>query len=110
MDHRCQITTPGRRICDACLRGLRRDLAALPDLYDACAGAETRTAIQAVLTSWAALVATEWRTPAPGAGVPDLTAFLSRHGDWLACHGGAPLLVEDAAELVAAARPALQPA
>jgi hypothetical protein len=107
MDHRCQITTPGRRICDGCLRRLQRDLAALPALYDACDRGETRTAIEAVLTSWAALVATEWRTQAPGTRVPALAAFLSRHGDWLACHGGAQLLVEDAAELVDVA--ALQP-
>lgn len=103
MDHRCRITTPGRRICDGCLRRMHRDLAALPGLYAACGRDETRTAILAVLTSWAALVATEWRTPAPGAEVPALAAYLSRHGDWLACHGGAPLLVDDAAELVDAA-------
>lgn len=108
MDHRCQITTPGRRICDACLRRLHRDLTALPTLYAACDRPETRTAMQAVLTSWAALVATEWRVPAPAPTVPALAAFLDRHANWLASHGGADLLVDDAAELVDAAT--LQPA
>lgn len=118
MEHRCR--TPAA--CETCRTRLRANLAALPTLYDACgqalrpaerghtlervsgsrtfspvndAAVEVRVSIQAVLASWAVLVADERRVTAPGGEVPRLVRFLTRHLDWLTAH---PLAADVLAE------------
>jgi hypothetical protein len=125
--HVCSPTMPERRLCGACLTLSRKMLRALPLLYEDCVHAmdpaprgpviekvsgtrsvhsvnetavEARTKIEAVLASWAGLVADERGLPARGAGVAHLTRFLAAQLDWLAAHPGAADFVTEIDDLV----------
>jgi hypothetical protein len=127
--HVCSPTPPERRLCQACLTLSRKILRALPLLYEDCVHAmnpqprgriiekvsgtrpahsvnetavEARTRIEAVLASWAGLVADERGLLARGDDVAHLTRFLTAHLDWLAAHPGAADFVTEIGELVAA--------
>jgi hypothetical protein len=126
--HVCSPTMPERRLCRACLALSRKILRALPLLYEDCVHAmnppprghilekvsgtrsvhsvnetavEARTKIEAVLASWAGLVADERGLLARGDDVGHLTRFLAVHLDWLAAHPGAADFVAEIGELVA---------
>ncbi|HZB30913.1 MAG TPA: hypothetical protein VE465_12190 [Streptosporangiaceae bacterium] len=126
--HECAPTAPERRLCRGCLTLSRKILRALPLLYEDCVHAidppprghviekvsgtrpvhsvnetavDARTNIEAVLASWAGLVAGERRLPASGGDVGHLTRFLTAHLDWLAAHPGAADFVAEIGELVA---------
>jgi hypothetical protein len=126
--HLCSSTVPERRLCRACLALSRKILRALPLLYEDCVHAmdqprhghiiekvsgtrpvhsinetavEARTKIEAVLASWAGLVADERGLLTRRDDVGHLTRFLTVHLDWLATHPGAADFVAEIGELVA---------
>lgn len=125
--HVCAPTMPERRLCRPCLSLSREMLRALALLYEDCVHAmnpaprgpviekvsgsrpvhsvnetavEARAKIEAVLASWAGLVADERGLTARGADVRHLTRFLAAQLDWLAAHPGAADFVAEIDELV----------
>lgn len=127
----------GLRLCGDCLRQARKNLTALPDLYEECvdyvfggprnptrqrvtgtremaplndSAIETRSNITGVLASWASTVAEEKGVPAPGSSVGCLTDFLVAHLDWLAGHPAAVHFADETENLVAQARRTVDPA
>lgn len=129
--HRCTAALPGLRLCRDCLDRTRKNLTALPALYEECAGAimpetrdgvrekvsrsrqphtplgeaalEARTRIRSVLASWARLVIHERRLAARPGDVGDVARFLTVHLDWLAARPVAVDVVTEVDELVARA-------
>ncbi|MEV6655097.1 hypothetical protein [Streptomyces sp. NPDC051219] len=123
------------RLCSGCWDRLALDLRGLPRLYEECglrlggsdqprertsggplpgmpfntAAAETRSAIQGVLRSWAAVVVAERRVTAPGGTVSALALFLARHAGWLGGHQAAADVSEEVARLVRRARRVIDP-
>lgn len=120
---------PGARsLCPSCRDRLVRTLDSLPVLYADCVrgvapsvvrvirraparvgspspgGADIRSAIRAVLASWAGLVAGERGITPPARDVPALARFLGRHADWLSGHSTAGDLVEEIQDLAGTAR------
>lgn len=127
--HRCVAPLPGLRLCRGCLTRTRKNLAALPGLYEECAHAvgpasghrvrekvsgtltphnplneaavEARTRVQSVLASWTRLVIDERGLTARRGEVGQLARFLALHLDWLAARSAAADLVTEIDELVA---------
>jgi hypothetical protein len=121
----------GSSLCTACGERLANDLLNLPALYSDCnrdtgskvvhvirkvprkggttelmnpAAADARSAILAVLASWAGLVADERRLRPPGRNLEELTRFLHRHVDWLTRHPAAPEMANEIQDLTRTAR------
>ncbi|MFF6782484.1 hypothetical protein [Streptomyces sp. NPDC012510] len=123
------------RLCSGCGDRLASDLRGLPRLYEECglrlggsdqprertsggplpgmpfntAAAETRSEIQAVLRSWAAVVVAERGVTVPEGTVRALALFLARHADWLGGHQAAADVSEEVARLVRHARRVIDP-
>lgn len=123
-EHRCTTFVPGLRLCRDCLDRTRKNLTALPGLYEECAYAiasarrdsvrekvsgsqtphnplneaavEARTRIRSVLASWARVVVRERRLTAQRSDVQNVARFLTVHLDWLASR---PVAADAVAEI-----------
>ncbi|MET7648845.1 hypothetical protein ABZS83_35555 [Streptomyces sp. NPDC005426] len=132
-----RLAAPGARLCPACHERLVRDLNRLPALYEECArhlgggggerctektsggplpgmpfnarAAEARSAILAVLSSWATLVLEERGLGGPRRAVAPLSRFLAGHGGWLAAHPAAGEVSAEVAQLVRRAHGVIDP-
>lgn len=123
-EHRCTTPVPGLRLCRDCLDRTRRNLEALPGLYEECAYAiasaqrdsmrekvsgsqtphnpineaavDTRALIRSVLASWARLAVRDRRLTAQRTDVQHVARFLAVHLDWLASR---PVAADAVAEI-----------
>ncbi|MGW7022527.1 hypothetical protein [Streptomyces decoyicus] len=83
---------------------------ALPGMPFNTAAAEARASITTVLGSWAGLVVAVHRVTPPARTVDALAAFLVRHIGWLTAHSAAGSASVEVAQLVRAARRAVESA
>ncbi|MEU6055328.1 helix-turn-helix domain-containing protein [Streptomyces xanthochromogenes] len=130
------LPSPGRLLCSTCRLALARRLHDLPGLYHECgevlgaplqvpqertsggplpgmpfnaAAADIRSELLATLGTWSGLVCEQRRVPAPRRTVEELSAFLSRHAEWLSAHPAAAEVTEEVARVAAAARRVARP-
>ncbi|WP_322768991.1 hypothetical protein [Frankia sp. Cr1] len=124
----------GFGLCAECRQAVRRDLRALPELYDDCerrlastsqgiiqrirgtkpvgfslneAAMRARSNILDILSLWCALVVHERRVTGPSTRTAEaLAAFLDRHLAWLAGHAAAGDFATEMRELAGTARDA----
>lgn len=123
----------GSLLCAPCRNGLERDLRQLPRFYRACgdvlggtrmpsglrertsggplpglpfntAAAEARTAMLAVLGSWASLVVEGRKVHPPRRCVDEMVDFLLRHITWLCVHPAIGDATAEVAQLIHSAR------
>lgn len=136
-DNTDKVAAPGAMLCYGCSDRLLRNLAALPDLYDACeaalvstgqAGGErvthrrdpglvlslpalkARTAIRAELVSWVRITHEErGLTVWPAQTIPAMATWLASHIGWISAQPWAPEMARTIGDTTSEARAAAYP-